>query len=186
MKRIWVFLLLVLLFGCTATQTIEHPDWDNAWFRMGDIAAAEPMDRFVLNESNDVLSIAGIYYATWTAGEGTAIKNAQGDEATAYDAQIYWLVKECDSEEAASAEIADWIAREANAYEVEESALTVNGQDYRVLTLQRALSENPYDHGIAAFGMHGSNAISVELLCRSDWDGDAEKALRTFLNGLHF
>ena len=181
---IWLFALLLLL-GCAAPEAREHPDWDEEWFRFGDQLAAETPDGFMLNESNDVLSIAGLYYATWTAGKGEAITNAQGRDAVLYGAQIYVLLKECESAEAVAADIADWMHREAVAYETRESDVTAAGRAFTVLELTKAQGENPYHHGAAAFGMIGSNAVSVELLCREAWHGDPAATLTAFLNGLH-
>jgi len=185
-KHLGILLALLLLLGCAPPEPIEHPDWADDWFRMGDVVAAETPDGFALNESNDVLSIAGLYYATWTAGEGEPITNAQGSDALLYDAQIYLLVKECDSVEEANANVSDWMRRETGSYAAEHTALTIGGREWNVLILQEALSENPYAGGAAAFIAVGTNAISVELLCRPDWDGDTEAVLTTFLSGLHF
>ncbi len=185
-RRIGLLVLVLLLLGCAAPEAREHPDWQESWFKLGDVVAVEPVDGFTLNESNDVLSIAGLYYATWTAGEGEAIQNAQGRDAVVYDAQIYLLVKECESSEAAEADAADWAQREAGSYETEPLALTGGYADFAALRLTRAGDENPYQRGAAAFGNVGTFAVSVEVLCRDGWDGDAEAMLSAFLNGLRF
>ncbi len=185
-KKIGILLLaMFVLIGCTVREEKEHPDWDASWFALGDLIAAETPEGFTLNESNDVLSIAGLYYATWTAGQGEPITNAQGKDAVLYDAQIYLLVKECESAEDAETDIADWMQRETGAYETVKSTVTAAGHSYTALELVRAKNENPYHHGAAAFGVIGTNAVSAELLCREGWDGDVITVLTEFLNGLH-
>ena len=190
MKRILLLCLLLALLctGCSKPGAADrHPDWDTAWFRVSEDLGVETPAGFALNESNDVMSIAGLYYATWTTGEGRDIVNAQGREATVYDAQIYVLVKLHDSVKAAEADLADWMSREADAYETgEETAMTAAGQIFRILPLLKAGADNPYAHGIAAFAIHGTDAITVELLCADGWQGDPEATLEAFLNGFHY
>ena len=179
--------MVALLLGCTKTpQTDPHPEWDAAWLRFGDVLAAETVDGFVLNETNDVMSIAGLWYGTWTAGEGEQIVNAQGRDATVYDAQIYLLLKEGRTESGSQADVEDWIAREKGAYETTETELTVNGKTYRVLHLKSSDPDNPYHHGEAAFLLIGANAITVEVLAKEQFEGDTEAILTAFLNRLHY
>lgn len=185
-RVIWI-LLVCLLCACAApAQTAEHPDWDEDWFRFGDVLAIEPIDGFTLGESNDVLSISGLWYATFTAGEGEAIVNAQGRDATVYDAQIYVLVKEGRAEQGAQADIADWMQRERTSYDAVESQIDVGGRTYRVLTLTGASENNPYHHGTAAFLVYGANALTVEVLAKEDFPGDTGAILTDFLSRLHF
>lgn len=185
-RQIWIWLLAALLLtGCAVPEVKEHPDWEADWFVFGNQLAAETPGGFALNESNDIMSIAGLYYATWTQGAGEPITNAQGRDAVVYDAQIYMLLKECETAQNAEKEIADWMKREADAYETSGFSLTAAGSDYDALELIRAKNENPYQHGAAAFGVIGTNAVSVELLCREGWNGDVMKTLSGFLNGLH-
>ncbi|MBR4659345.1 MAG: hypothetical protein IKP26_08840 [Clostridia bacterium] len=190
MKRAFTFILLlsVLLTGCARPPEEDaHPEWDGAWLRMGDVLAAEQPEGFEFNESNDVLSISGLYYATWTAGEGREITNPQGREARVYDAQIYLLLKEGKTEGGSKADIADWIKREKASYETEEErTVTVNGQEFTLLSMTAPRNENPYHHGISVFALRGTNAITVELLCAEGCEVDAEAVMLRFLEGLHY
>lgn len=190
MRRMIPLLLLLaaLLTGCTASPAAKaHPDWDETWFAVGDLLAVEPMQPFLLGESNDVLSPSGLYYATWVYGEGREIVNSTGRDATVYDAQIYLLVKECKSGERAEQETLDWTEREAASYETGAlSEQTVGDQCYRVLPLLESREGNPYSHGAAAFAVRGELAISIELLCSDTYDGDAQEILTGFLTGFHY
>ncbi len=182
-----LLLLVFFLGGCASQGQDPHPDWDKSWFRIHGDLAAECPEGFALNESNDVLSIAGMYYATWTSGEGKTVKNAQGSDAAVYDAQIYMLVKRNETEAGAQKDVADWMAREKASYETgEEKGVRAAGQEFTVLPLVQSGESNPYHHGIAAFAHRDGDAISVELLCAEDWQPDPEITLQSFLEGLHY
>ena len=189
MKKTWILILLtaLLLAACAKEPAADaHPEWNAYPIRFGNMLAAETIDGFTLNESNDVMSIAGLWYATWTAGEGAEIKNAQDKDATVYDAQIYLLLKEGQTEKGTDNDVLDWIEREQGAYETTESTLTVGGKEYRVLHLLRGSGDNPYHHGTAAFLVFGANAVTVEVLAKEDFAGDTEEILQRFLEHLHF
>lgn len=191
MKRVWIMILLaaLLLCGCGGAEPAAdpHPDWPEAWFRVHPELGVEKPEGFDFNESNDVMSMSGLYYATWTAGAGREITNPQGREAVVYDAQFYVLVKECRDAAEAEADVADWLDREQGSYESSElRSLTAAGQEWRLLPLTAPKSENPYHHGAAAFAVRGGNAISAELLCAEGWQGDPMAALEAFLSGFHY
>ena len=181
-----MLLAALLLSGCTARQD-PHPEWSADWFRMYSDLAIEHPSGFALNESNDIMSIAGLYYATWTTGESRSVTNGQGNPATAYDAQIYTLVKRCETTKEAEENLADWMKRERTNYETgEETVLTAADQQFSVLPLLQAQAGNPYRHGIAAFALRGTDAISVELVWSEGWQGDGQAVLASFLNGFHY
>lgn len=189
MKRIWILALLaaLVLGGCSRTDVPPNPDWDESWVRIGDAVGVEPLEGFTLNESNDVLSVSGLYYATWTCGDGEAYVNADGDDATVYDAQIYVLLEECRSAEDAAQAVASWIDREKQSYESGEIATEAFGtQKFTVLPLLSGSEGNPYGYGVAAFAVRGKWAISVELVCSERFTGDPQSALAQFLTGFHY
>lgn len=188
MRRIWIWVLLtaLLLTGCSQAET-RHPEWDESWVRIADAVGVEPMEGFTLNESNDVLAVAGLYYATWTCGDGREFVNADGKDATVYDAQIYVLLEECTAAEDARQTVEEWIAREKTSYETaetEEKAFA--DQKFTVLPLISGKETNPYGHGVAAFAVRGNYAISVELVCSDRFTDDPQAVLTQFLNGFHY
>lgn len=181
-----VFVLASTVLGGSGED--RHPDWDESWVRMAEYIGVEPVEGFTLNEHNDTLYMAaGIYYATWTTGEGRDYTNAEGESATVYDAQIYMLLEECYDAEGAEAAIGKWTAREKQAYEAGESdTKAYAGQDFQVLPLLSGREGNPYPSGAAAFAARDKWAISVELVCSDRFTGDAQLILEQFLTGLHY
>ena len=189
MKKIGILFLIIILLltGCAKEPDIDaHPEWDEYPIRFGDVLAAETIEGFTLNETSDVMSMSGLWYATWTTGSDEQIENAKGKEATVYDAQIYLLLKEGQTEKGAKNDVEDWIEREKSSYEATESTLTIGGHEYRVLHLVRGSEDNPYHHGEAAFLLIGANAVTVEVLAKEGYSVDTEAILRQFLEHLHF
>lgn len=188
MKRIWFFALLaaLLLTGC-GQQRDKHPEWPEEWMRAGDHLAAETPEGFVLSEYNDAFAPNGIWYVTWVCGAERDVSNAEGEEAVAYEAQLYLLLQECRSAADAEKAVESWIARESTTYETAQAAdADVNSQRFARLELLSGSAENPYSHGAAAFGVRGSSAISVELLCAEGFEGEPQELLEQFLSGLHY
>jgi len=189
MRRIGILLLAMsfLLAGCAGTSNGQDPAWEEGLTPMGEHLAIETPEGFVLDESNDILSLSGLYYATWTCGEGKAIVNSDGKDATVYDGQIYVLLKECADGEAAAQEIQNWIERERQSYEAgDQEAWMVGGQEFQILPLANGKESNPYPSGIAAFALRGENAVSVELVCSERFSGDPREVLERFLTGFHY
>ena len=189
MKRIGILLLaaVLILTGCAEAPAQRNPDWDESWVTVGDLLAIEPLEGFTLNESNDVLSISGLYYTTLTCGEGQSFVRDDGKEATVYDAQIYILLKACADAEEAAQEIDGWITREQQAYTSGDlESLTVGAQAYQILPLINGQASNPYPSGTAAFAVQGQNAISVELVCSERFSGDTHALMEQLLSGFHY
>ncbi len=190
MKRIWIFALLaaaLTLSGCSGPDKGPPPGWDESWVRIAEYIGVEPLNGFTLNESNDLLSVSGLYYATWTSGGGREFVNADGDEATVYDPQIYVLLGECRSAEAAREAVGTWSAREKQSYETGEAyKKLIASQEFEILPLTAGREGNPYPHGAAAFAVRDEWAVSVELVCSDSFTGDSQAILERFLAGFHY
>lgn len=189
MKRIWIFALLaaLMLTGCSSADRELPPGWDENWVRIADLVGVEPLDGFTLNESNDLLSVSGLYYATWTSGDGQDFVNSDGKEAIVYNAQVYVLLEECRSADAAKKAVETWITREKQSYETGDAdTKSLGGQDFEVFPLISGSEENPYTHGTAAFAARDEWAISVELVCADNFEGNSQEILEQFLAGFHY
>lgn len=189
MKRIWIFALLaaLALAGCAGPAEDPRPDWDESWARIGEYVGIEPLEGFTLDESNDVLSISGLYYAAWTSGEGRDFVNDAGEEALVYDAQIYVLLEECRDPEAARDAVDSWTAREKQSYSTgEPGSGSYGSQEFEILPLLSGREGNPYPRGAAAFAVRDEWAISVELVCADAFEGDPQALLERFLSGFHY
>lgn len=188
MRRLWILALIAVLAltGCANSEEL-HPDWDESWVRIADYVGVEPLEGFTLNESNDALFMSGLYYATWTSGNGRDFVNSDGAEATVYDAQIYVLLEECRDPEAAEEAVETWIARERQSYTAGEPyTKTFGTQSFEILPLIAGSEGNPYPHGTAAFAVRNEWAISVEFVCSDLFDGDSQAILEQFLAGFHY
>ena len=187
-KFFLIILCLLLLTACGQKKEAEvHPEWDEGWTRFGDHLAVEAPEGFALGEYNDALSPNGIWYAVWNCGQERKIKNAAGEDASAYDAQIYLVLKEAKSQAEAQANVVDWLDREAQSYEVGDShEITAAGQSFSCRQLLSAGADNPYSFGASAFGTRDDLAISAELLCGEGFAEDLEAVLESFLQGFHY
>lgn len=182
-------ILVLALAGCTVAEPdYEALGWEEDWVALGDVLAAEEPEGFALEERVNNLSVYGFRYAIWSAGEEGAYVNAAGKEAKYYDAEIYLLVQECDTETAAMNMLLEWEARERLSYECGENTRISRGtQDYTVVPILSPLEGTvPYEWGLVALTAKGKSAVSVELLCREGYECDAEKILTDFLSTLHY
>lgn len=189
MKRIWILALLaaLMLTGCSSADREPPPGWDENWVLIADYIGVEPLDGFTLNESNDLLSVSGLYYATWTSGDGQDFVNSDGKEAIVYNAQVYVLLEECRSADAAKKAVETWITREKQSYETGDAdTKSLGGQDFEVLPLISGSEGNPYTHGTAAFAARDEWAISVELVCADNFEENSQEILEQFLAGFHY
>lgn len=187
-KTLVIFLLIgaLLLSGCASEPAPlpSIPGWQEDWVRMGPLLGIAPLAEFSLDDYEDSQAVKGIYYATWVMGQA---KEDSDDGVKAYDAQIYVMLKQCPSAEEAKTEIDTWSGWEKEAYQTGRAeTLTCGNQAFQVLPLEKNLEDNPYSHGIAAFAVRGSWAVSVELLCREDFDGDPQRILNDFLSCFHY
>ncbi|MCM1268683.1 MAG: hypothetical protein NC302_12345 [Bacteroidales bacterium] len=139
-------------------------------------------ERLTLLHNMDTLSADGLYYASWTAGTSKPYENADGDTVDLYDAQLYLLTKECAGAETAQQAMTDWLSAGRSNYAVsKEETLTVGGQPYTVITYRFTREDNPYSHGISAFGVHENTAVCAELTCQETYDEDLSEMLSLFL-----
>lgn len=186
MKKSLALALLVialLLSGCSKAED-PHPEWESL-VRADNLLAVQTPEGFALAESNDALAANGIYYFAWGQGEGRTITNAEEENATVYDCQIYLLVTQCKDADSAKRSIADWKDMESEIYRVESSTEIPDGVlSFDCLTLSPTKTDSPFTSGAAAFAARDDLAISAEIFCTGDFSGDQMQILEDFLSGI--
>lgn len=181
--------LLLLLTGCAARpQTAaDGQSWQEDWTTIGNRIGIEPSEQLTLLDSKEALAADGLYYATWTDGDCVPYENSDGDTVDLYDAQLYFLTEEADSEESAQDSCDTWLAAAKGNYDVTaEETITCNGQDYTLITYDCVSEDNPYDHGVSAFTVYEDMAVCAELTCLEHYTENPETLLTAFLNGCHY
>lgn len=186
-RIISIFVFVFIFAACGREYVDPHPDWPEDWIRLGDYLGVEMPEGFDFNDGKDVFAAVGLCYATWTSGEERDVINEDGDEAKAYDAQIYLLVKECDSVGRAKADVEAWMTREKSVYSAgEDRSESFAGQAFTLFSLDKARETNPYQKGYAAFALRENLILSVELLAKESFEGDLQQIMSDFLSGLHY
>lgn len=183
--------LCLLLSGCgksAPATAADGSDWDERWTTLGGVLGAEePGHNLVLRDNKDALSVADLYLASWTIGEGAPYTNEDGDEVVLYPARLDVLVYGRQDGDAARQAAEDWTARQEETYDVTDSGQqTCNGQDYAVFAYTCKSNSNPYARGVSAFGTYQNYAVSVELNCLDSFTEDERTILTDFLNGCHY
>lgn len=180
------------LTGCAALPsgledsagTVE----DSEYVTIGSHLTVHKTDsRLTLFDHKDALASDGLYYTSWTAGSPEKYENSDGDTVDLYDAQLYLLLAECKTAEAASDNSKNWLeAGQANYEVTDEKTISCNGQTYTLLTYRFANEDNPYSHGVSAFGVFENCAVCAELTCQETYDEDLEEMLISFLEGCSY
>ena len=193
MKRLicGLAVLCLLLSGCgksAPATAADGSDWDERWTTLGGVLGAEePGHNLLLRDNKDALSVADLYLASWTIGEGAPYTNEDGDEVVLYPARLDVLVYGRQDGDAARQAAEDWTARQSETYDVTDSGQqTCNGQDYAVFAYTCKSDSNPYARGVSAFGTYKNCAVSVELNCLDSFTEDERTILTDFLNGCHY
>lgn len=190
MKKPGILLLSVLLLICSACSAMDaHPEWDKSWTRFGDVMALDAPDDLTLIELNDALSVYGIYYASFGAGNEKTKTDADDGATIAYheDAQLFISVSEKESPELAEAECAKLMTHEQENYDTKSlENRTVNGQEYQLLLISEKAEDNIYFGGCAAFSVRENAVITVELLIGESAKKNAEEWISEILSAMHF
>ena len=193
MKLKYIFSIIcitALLTGCSVLPSISDNDTivNSEYVTIGNNLTVHNTDtRLTLISNIDALSADGLYYASWTAGSSEPYENSDGDTIDLYDAQLYLLLGEFKSSDAAQENMDNWLAAGQTNYDVtDEKTVTCNGQSYTMVIYNFQNEENPYAHGVSAFGVHQNLAVCVELTCRENYAEDLEEMLTEFLNNCSY
>ncbi len=192
-KQCWMTLCLcglLCLTGCGAPAPDTAADgtaWDESWVTVGNVIGVETPTGMTFRENSDALSAKGMYYTTWSIGEGSPTVNEDGEDAQVYDAQVYLLLAGYDDAAKAEDAASEWLDMASKQYAVEKTASeTYNGQAFTVITYTYTSETNPYSRGASAFGAYGNFAVNVELSCQEEFDGSAPEILANFLEHCHY
>jgi len=194
MKRTVVSLLAVslcvMLAACGAVvpeQAADGAPWSEDWVTVGGVLGVDTPEGMTPRENNEALAANGMYYATWSMGEAVPYQNEDGEEAQLYDAQVYLLLSGHLSAESAAETLDEWLELVDTRYHVASTdARTFNGQEFTVYTYTFDSETNPYAWGASAFGTFDAFAVSVEISCQEDFEGDALELLSGFLERCHY
>lgn len=170
----------LLLTGCSSTPDVEKDT--NPLTIGGILEINNTNDQLILSDNKDVLSSDGLYYASWVLGSSRPYENSDGDTIDLYDAQLYLLLEEFVSSEKALAGLDTWIDQEKATYDIlSEEEITCNGQAYTLFTYNCINEDNPYAHGVSAFGVHDQSAVCMEFTCTENFPEDSKTILIEFL-----
>lgn len=184
--------LTLALTGCTGLSSGLNDSAgaveDSEYITIGRHLTVHNTDsRLTLLDHKDTLASDGLYYASWTAGSPEEYENSDGDTVDLYDARLYLLLAECKTAEAAENNMNSWLeAGQANYEVTDEETISCNGQSYTLLTYRFTNKENPYSHGVSAFGVFENCAVCAELTCREAYEEDLKEMLTAFLAGCSY
>ncbi len=192
-KRIMLWLsaaLFLCLAGCAMPPPERAADgaaWGEDWITVGGVLGVDTPAGLTPRENNEALSANGMFYATWSMGEGEPYTNEDGEEAVLYDAQIYVLLAGSSDPQDARDAAAEWMELADSRYAVDgRGEQTCGGQPYTVLTYSYNSGTNPYEKGASAYGVYRNFAVNVELSCREGFPGDPVELLTEFLEHCHY
>lgn len=188
-KILFITCLLLLLTSCASTPktTKNSQPWLEEWTQVGTKVGVDAPKQLTLLDNKETLAADGLYYATWVTGNSIPYKNSDGDTIDLYDAQLYFLTNETKSEEKAKSNCDTWLSAAEENYKVHtKNTATLNGQAYTIITYTCDNEENPYSHGISAFGVCDNTALCIELTCVENYKEDLEALLTEFLENCYF
>lgn len=180
-----IFSLAGYLFISSPMEQTGEDTWaDYGFLKIGRSLTVQNTDNALsLSDSKDVLSANGLYYASWTMGESEPYVNSEGKTVDLYDVQLYLVLSEHKDAAEAASDMTKWIDLGKKNYEVlTEEEILCNGQSYLLMTYNCVNEDNPCDRGVSAFGVHGNDAVCIELTCRDSFEDDLKTILVTFLD----
>lgn len=183
--------LCLALTGCTSApppaQAADGSPWDENWVTVGNMVGVNAPEGMDSRENNEALAANGMYYATWSMGESQPYTNEEGEDAELYDTQIYLLLRGCQSAKDAENTLSQWKDMANRNYIIDSTTEeTHNGVDFTVITYTFEPESNPYARGASAFGAYRNYAVSVELICQQNFNGDTGQLLGQFLDHCHY
>lgn len=192
MKKGLIFLLcFAALFtgGCSMLPQLSssEPHLEDGKLLVGTRMRVELPEELTLRENLETLAADGLYYNTWTDGEAVPYENADGDTVDLYDAQLYLLVCESETEDAAEKNYEKWLASaKENSSVLSQEEILCGEQSYTFLSYSFDGDDSPYARGVSAFAACGKDAVCAEFTCVEDYEKDLKAILTDFLSGCHY
>lgn len=179
----FILCITFLVSGCSLSLEKE-PVENTHRFTLGHCLEIYNTDsRLILTDTNSSLAADGLYYASWGIGDSEPYENSEGGTADLYDANLYLLLGESKTCASAQNNMDTWLNAAKTNYKVQsEEDLICQQQSYTLITYECVSEDNPYAHGMSAFGVNGNNAVCIELTCRENFDQDLKNILTVFLN----
>lgn len=189
MKRLLALVLSLTLFlsGCGTklpAQTSDGTAWDPDWLGLGGrIGVEDPGNGFRLLTTNGSRKDAGLYYATWIAGE----EHDLGDDAYAYDCQIYLMAEECTICTDAEETLALWREQIGGDFSITaQTTVTAAGVEFTLIAYDCLREDSPFASGVTALGVRNATAIVADLGVVEGYALEPVEFLTAFLNGFHY
>lgn len=183
-RIISAFLICCLLLGgCSMPQVpdtaADGTPWGTDWTNVGVILGVEPMDGWEPQRSEDLLADVGMYFASWTHGEGET--DAEGNKS--YPAQVFLVLSGSDPEKL----VAEWQAIAGESY-LTEPARTLEHElgSFTLIPYRFAEEDASFDSGLSCLGIVDGYAVNLEFSCRDGLDLDPEQIITAFLDRFHF
>ena len=180
--------MLACLSGCGSKMPAMAADgtrWDKDWITLGGVLGVEkPGYELTLRDDKAAKNMC---YTAWSIGDAQPYVNAAGEETNLYDAQMVLLLMASDTVEEAQMSVDEWLDLAANNYTVTETAQrTYNNQEFTVLTYTFPPDASSYAHGVSAFAVFDTWAISAEFVCQDAFEENAQAILSDFLAHCHY
>ncbi len=139
-------------------------------------------ERLTFRDYNESLSLQGLYYATWSIGEAQEYVNSEEETVDLYDAQLYLILGETDSEDSASESFESWLSAAKENYEItNEEEVEIGEVTYTILEYDCVSETSPYTHGVSAFCLKEDCAVCAELQSQETYGEDLRSILESFL-----
>lgn len=180
---------ILLLTGCSFDSLLQKDTMNKEkdYLTIGNRLTINNIDdSFTLLDHKEALAANGIYYTSFGIGDSENYENSSGEIVDLYDAQLYLLLGETKSENAAKKKKDDWILAAKENYDILEEEFYDNELSYSILSYHHKNTNNPYTKGISAFCVFGNNTLCIELTSKENFEEDLKTLLMNFLENLSY
>lgn len=192
MKKAIRFILLCTALACLSgcgskipAMAADGTSWDKDWITLGGVLGVEkPGHELTLRDDKAARNMC---YTAWSIGNAQPYVNSSGEETNLYDAQLVLLLMGSSTVEEAQMNMEEWLDLATNNYSVTNTAQQIyNNQEFTVLTYTFPSNASPYTHGVSAFTVFDTWAISAEFVCQDTFVETAQTILSDFLAHCHY